>query len=349
VEQNDFFGFFQPHLENIGYSSTYSTKQNATDGCATFFKAERFAILDIQTLKYNDICSLEPSIVQSGQDAYHRLLPFQNIALVTTFQNRFTGKSCRIVNTHLHWNPEYADTKLLQCVILVDFLKQLESNYDTLVSKDGSGRDSDSSLEANIRKKRKTKAELEKQKVPIVLASDLNSLPDSAVLAFLLRGYSHQRHFHGHKFGRFSRTCALQHKFRFQSVYPLGLSSPEGRASGSDGTKNTKENSEQQESVKKKLKPWDYIPFTNCTPDFKGIIDYILYTPELRCVEYLSNLSPRRGSSHLASNGKTAAPTEPYHGLSSISSFPDELFPSDHLPLLAVFQESSQAVHSVGF
>ena len=72
-----------------------------------------------------------------------------------------------VVNVHVHWDPEYCDVKLIQCIMLSFRLRDIASNvskrYYGLTTPDP-------------------------QKVPIIFTGDMNSLPDSGVLEFFLKG-----------------------------------------------------------------------------------------------------------------------------------------------------------------
>jgi CCR4-NOT transcription complex subunit 6 len=72
-----------------------------------------------------------------------------------------------VVNAHVHWDPEYCDVKLIQCIMLSSRLRQIAEDVSVrfygLTTPDA-------------------------QKVPIIFTGDMNSLPDSGVLEFFLKG-----------------------------------------------------------------------------------------------------------------------------------------------------------------
>ena len=73
-----------------------------------------------------------------------------------------------VVNAHIHWDPEYCDVKLIQTIML---LNELENILKTAQSERGIG----------------VKTQIPGVPgIPIVLCSDLNSLPDSDVVEYLL-------------------------------------------------------------------------------------------------------------------------------------------------------------------
>jgi CCR4-NOT transcription complex subunit 6 len=79
-----------------------------------------------------------------------------NIALVLHLNSIHSNDKVVVVNTHLHWNPNKSDVKLAQAVMLSRCIKEACSLNGTTT--------------------------------PILLCGDLNSLPDSDVINFLLTG-----------------------------------------------------------------------------------------------------------------------------------------------------------------
>ena len=97
--------------------------------------------------------------------------------------------------------------------------------------------------------------------MPVMICGDLNSLPDSGVLEFLLNSRLSSAHtdFGQHDYSRYLNQRTLQHSLRLASPYPTSL------------------------------------PFTNYTETFKGVIDYILFTSgSLLPLSVLSPVDPVR-------------------------------------------------------
>jgi len=95
-----------------------------------------------------------------------------------------------VVNTHIHWDPEYPDVKLMQvCMLLEELELILNSN------------------------KRYADA-------PLIICGDFNSLPDSGVYKFLRDGKLESNHpdFHGLDYGRYTSE-GPRHPFRLASAY----------------------------------------------------------------------------------------------------------------------------------
>ena len=150
MEESAFLNYFSLELSKFGYQGHFQKKKRdfSADGCAIFYVRSRFSLLHVQAFAYHE--RIPP---QTPEHLRKRLLKFSNIALVCVFQNRFQKSlKVRVVTTHLHWDPDYVDTKLLQASILIEWL---ESN--------------DTSL-------------------PTVIAGDFNSKPGEPVIDYLIRG-----------------------------------------------------------------------------------------------------------------------------------------------------------------
>ena len=120
-------------------------------------------------------------------------------------------------------------------------------------------------------------------KIPIVVCGDFNSIPNSGVYEFLSRGTLDSTHedFKKHRYGKFTEV-GMSHPFSLRSAYAQG---PGGK---------------------------ELLPFTNYTPGFQGVIDYIWYgTPSLSVEAVMEQ--------------PEAAYTE------KVVGFPDPHFPSEYV------------------
>merc|ERR1739848_838952 len=96
-----------------------------------------------------------------------------------------------VANTHIHWNPEYSDVKLIQTQIFTEELQRYRNLYS-----------------------------LADQPAPLVVCGDFNSTPDSGVYELLTRGHLEPNHpdlrnFH---YGNYS-TKGLSHDLNLTSCY----------------------------------------------------------------------------------------------------------------------------------
>ncbi|KAM1292622.1 hypothetical protein ACFX2I_019547 [Malus domestica] len=168
--QNDHFeNFLKPELAKYGYSAIYKKKkiemftcksQQTTDGCATFYRSQRFKEIATYELEFNN--SAKPfvdSLDGKQKSEAYRLLK-GNVALVVILEmveneGSSDGNRPRICvsNTHLHANGKDPDIKLLQVVTLIHALEKI--------------------------------AQL---KMPLLICADLNSLPQSDPYTFISKG-----------------------------------------------------------------------------------------------------------------------------------------------------------------
>ncbi|KAK4702765.1 CCR4-NOT transcription complex subunit 6, partial [Phenoliferia sp. Uapishka_3] len=120
-------------------------------------------------------------------------------------------------------------------------------------------------------------------KIPTIVCGDFNSVSDSGVLEFLGRGSVSKDHsdFMNHTYGNYTSE-GIAHRLALKSAYSH----------------------------------LNELPFTNFTPGFQGVIDYIFYT-----------------TNSLGVSGLLGEVDREY--LSSSVGFPSAHFPSDHLSIMA--------------
>ncbi|KAG0162663.1 Glucose-repressible alcohol dehydrogenase transcriptional effector [Apophysomyces sp. BC1015] len=259
--RGDYDGVFYPKSRAKTMSET---ERRAVDGCATFYKASKFNVIEHSLLEYNQKALQRPDFKKT-EDIYNRVMTKDNIAVMTVLENKETLARVLVANSHIHWDPSFADVKLVQVGMLMDELDKFASRhlYPPASSPNGAKYSSTS-------------------KLPTVVCGDFNSIPDSGVYEFLSRGSIKQDHddFGDHIYGAYT-TEGLSHKLSLKSTY------------GHIGE----------------------LPFTNYTPGFKGVLDYIWYTNNT--VDVLSLLGQIDNEY-----------------LSKVVGFPNAHFPSDHIPLV---------------
>ncbi len=85
----DVFAAFDAGFDSLGYRGTYARKgQNRPDGCATFFRRDRFTLETDRRIEFDDGAGHAPS----GHIAQF-------------LQLNQAGKRLDLVNTHLKWDP----------------------------------------------------------------------------------------------------------------------------------------------------------------------------------------------------------------------------------------------------
>lgn len=218
IQSNHFDDFFQPNLQKQGYDGIFKAKTREgiqadpkqIDGCAIFYKKDRFALLEQYHVEFNEAAKhMFETQRQQGRNIPHynqmmkRLLR-GNIALVLVLEElggcdsqgrrprtRKRRKMC-VANTHIFWDPEYADVKLWQTWVLCQELSKLVLSRD----------------------------------LPLLLCGDFNSVPNSAVYQLLstqhIRSNDHDA-FSKDKYGLLPPFQEMTHHLVLDSAYnPIG-------------------------------------------------------------------------------------------------------------------------------
>ncbi len=274
--------------------------------------------------------------MKGEDDVYNRVMPRDNIAVVTFLENRLTGSRVVVVNAHIFWDPSYKDVKLVQVAILMEQVSLLVERYAkwppctdktpiTLSEGNGgngnagSGGGGSSSSNANASANAGSGSGLggpggggdsgggtnsddagaeepaakpapsmeyaSGAHIPLVVCGDLNATTGSGVYDLLAHGTLPGSHpdLAGRAYGNFTRD-GMAHPFALKSSYA-----------------NIGE-----------------LSFTNYTPNFTEVIDYIWYS-----------------TNTLQVTGLLGEVDKEY--LQRVPGFPNYHFPSDHLALLAEF------------
>jgi len=215
IQSNHFEDFFQPHLQQVGYDGIFKAKTREgfgadpkqIDGCAIFYKKDRFALLEQYHVEFNEAAKhMFDTQRQTGRSIPHynqmmkRLLR-GNIALVLVLEElggadsqgrrpRTRGRRRKlcVANTHIFWDPEYADVKLWQTWVLCQELSKLVLSRD----------------------------------LPLLLCGDFNSVPNSAVYQLLetqqIRSNEHEA-FQKDHYGLLPPYTEMTHHLVLDSAY----------------------------------------------------------------------------------------------------------------------------------
>lgn len=151
-----------------------------------------------------------------------------------------------VVSVHIHWDPEFSDVKMIQTIMLMREIQMFQEECC---------------------KKMLFLDDVDMNAIPILIAGDLNSLPNSSVIEYLRKGkvsFAHPEFLGVDYEGPVrSMQCAegdmITHGFKLLDIY---------EAAGSP------------------------MPFTNFTFDFKGNIDYILASDSLHVGGVLGPIAP---------------------------------------------------------
>lgn len=310
---DSFNEYFRAQLAYNDYKGVFWPKPRArtmpereakqVDGCATFFKGSRYVLLDKQIIDLANTAINRPDM-KGEHDIFNRVMPRDNIAVVTFFENRATGSRCIIVNAHIYWDPAYRDVKLVQVAILMEQLTKLADRYARFppctdkVPLRFSDADGDSNSTSPVEPPAEPGPSLEYStgpQIPLIVCGDFNSAAGSGVYDLLAHGTLANTHVDlgNHKYGNFTRD-GMAHPFSLKSSY------------GNIGE----------------------LTFTNYTPGFTDVIDYIWYS-----------------TNSLQVTGLLGEVDKEY--LQRVPGFPNYHFPSDHLALLAEFLVKKQKERKV--
>ncbi|KAF2087167.1 hypothetical protein K490DRAFT_66034 [Saccharata proteae CBS 121410] len=302
IDSKSYEEYFRVALAHDDYKGVFWQKSRArtmaereaklVDGCATFYKNSKFIMLDKQLIDYANMAINRPDM-KGEHDIFNRVMPRDHIATVLFLENRQTGARLIVVNAHIEWNPLYKDVKVVQVAILMEQVSKLAEKYakwppctDKKVYRfangDADGADDTEEVPAEPQP---SMSYSEGTQIPLIVCCDLNSTPDSGVYELLAHGNLSNQHsdLGSYKYGRFTRD-GMAHPFSLKSAYS-----------------NIGE-----------------LSFTNYTPNFSGVIDYIFYS-----------------SNALAVSGLLGEVDKEY--LQRVPGFPNYHFPSDHLALLTEF------------
>jgi CCR4-NOT transcription complex subunit 6 len=300
IDQGNYNEFFREQLAYNDYKGVYWPRGRAmgmheeeargVDGCAIFFKASKYILLDKQMINFGQTAVRRPD-AKGQDDIYNRLWQKDHIAVVVFLENRMTGTRLIIVNCHLYWDPAFKDVKLIQTAILMEEITKLAEGYAKyppctdktafrFSEAEGGSQENTTPVEPA------PSAEYASgDQIPLLICGDFNSAPNSAAYNLLAHGGLTEAHpdLEKRMYGNLSRV-GMTHPFKLKSAY------------AAIGELN----------------------FTNYTPDFKSILDYIWFS-----------------SNALHVTGLLGEVDKEY--LQRVPGFPNFHFPSDHLALLAEF------------
>ncbi|CAD6202260.1 unnamed protein product [Miscanthus lutarioriparius] len=287
VQSNHFEEFFSPELDKHGYQALYKKRTTevytgspqAIDGCATFFRRDRFSHVKKYEVEFNKAAqSLTDAIIPAAQKklALTRLVK-DNIALIAVLEAKFGNHGTEnpskrqllcVANTHINIHHDLKDVKLWQIHTLLKGLEKIAVSAD----------------------------------IPMLVCGDFNSTPGSTSHWLLARGKVDHLHpdLAIDPLGILRPLSKLTHQLPLVSAYSSFVSMA---GVGYD-----------LDHQRRRMDPATNEPlFTNCTRDFTGTIDYIFYTADSLTVESLLELldedslrkdtalpSPEWSSDHIA-------------------------------------------------
>ncbi|TVY16974.1 Glucose-repressible alcohol dehydrogenase transcriptional effector [Lachnellula arida] len=264
VDSETMTEFLSPKLAYDGYKGVFWPKARAktmhekdakyVDGSATFYKSDKYILLEKQVVEMSNIAINRPDM-KNQHDIFNRVMPRDNIGVVTFFENRMTGSRLIVANTHLHWDPVYADVKLIQTAILIETINKMSERFTkkpACVDKSTKFGLVDENAPAETKPAQEPAPSMEyssNTQVPFVFCGDFNSTSDSSVYDLLAKGTIKPSHkeLSDFQYGNFSKN-GIDHPFSLRSAYSALDKTP------------------------------DQLAFTNCTPGFNDVIDHIWYS-----------------------------------------------------------------------
>nr|ACL53360.1 unknown [Zea mays] len=268
VQVNHFEDFFSPELDRHGYQALYKKRTTevysgnpmAIDGCATFFRRDKFSHVKKYEVEFNKAAqSLTDAIIPSAQKrlALNRLIK-DNIALIAVLEAKFANHGAEnpgkrqllcVANTHINVHQDLKDVKLWEVHTLLKGLEKIAVSAD----------------------------------IPMLVCGDFNSPPGSSPHALLAMGKVDQHHpdLAIDPLGILRPPSKLNHQLPLVSAY-----SAFARMVGVGY---------DLEHQRRRTDPATNEPlFTNCTRDFTGTVDYIFYTADSLTVDSLLELWMRK-------------------------------------------------------
>jgi CCR4-NOT transcription complex subunit 6 len=309
VSTQSFRDEFQPELAKLDYKGVQWPKSRAklmdpkdaveVDGCAIFYKASKFILLDKQLIEFASIAINRPDF-RNTHDVFNRVMPKDNIAVVCLFESRVTGARIILVNVHLTWDAALADVKTIQSGILMEQTTKLAEKwtrwppckdkklitFPVSPSGDEPERSSPPPAPAEPAPSQEYRNNTD---IPLLVCGDFNSTAGSSVYQLMSQGRVAPDHHEicKYQYGNFT-TDGIEHPFSLKDAYSHLKGSPV------------------------------QLKFTNYTPGFSDVIDYLFYsTNTLEVVELLG-------------------PPDQEH-LNRVPAFPNYHFPADHIQIMAEF------------
>ncbi|KAL4772986.1 Endonuclease/exonuclease/phosphatase [Aspergillus nidulans var. acristatus] len=296
IDQGSYNEFFREQLAYSDYKGVYWPRGRAmgmqeedakgVDGCATFFKGSKFILLDKQVINFGQTAVRRPD-AKGQDDIYNRLWQKDHIAVIVFLENRQTGSRFIIVNAHLYWDPAFKDVKLIQTAILMEEITKHSEKYAKWppCTDKAAFRFREAQGEQTMPEPAPSAEYASGDQIPLFMCGDFNSSPGSAAYNLIANGGLIEEHpdLEKRMYGNLSKV-GMTHPFKLKSAY------------GAIGE----------------------LSFTNYTPDFKDILDYIWYS-----------------SNTVHVSGLLGEVDKDY--LQRVPGFPNYHFPSDHIALLAEF------------
>lgn len=154
-------------------------------------------------------------------DMFNRVLGKDHIAVVCLLENKETGSRLIVANSHIHWDPQFRDVKLVQVALLVEEIEKIANNFARYPPRPPPpSASSPTSPNDNNASSRPPPVYTDGSKVPVIVCGDYNSIPQSSVYEFFSTGSLPAGHedFMSHVYGRYT-SDGLKHRLGLKSAY----------------------------------------------------------------------------------------------------------------------------------
>lgn len=292
VQSDHMVDFFLPKLREHGYTAIYKKKTkemytgsgHTIDGCATFFRDSKFALVKKYEVEFNKAAASLAETFDNPtkkSQAMNRLMK-DNVALIAVLEALELPSADQrrqlicVANTHIHANKDMNDVKLWQVHTLLKGLEKIAASAD----------------------------------IPMLVAGDFNSLPGSAAHQLLSTGSVQQP-----LVEKIDPLKLVLDNQKLQHQLPL--------ASAYAKLAEVVSSNPAVQKQKARVDPVHKEPtFTNLSKEFRGTLDYILYTRDSLVPVGLLEIP---AESELLPKGND-------------EGLPNSIWSSDHVALMAEFQ-----------
>lgn len=136
IELYSFFDFYKEQLEmRCSYDSIIYPRgkvrsvpdKKAVDGCAIFWRRNKFRLIAQFPIDFYQKVSQDARF-NTNQELLDRYGKKDNVAIGALLE-RPNGQQVLVVNTHIFWDPDYPDIKLLQTVLLIEEIRKIISRH----------------------------------------------------------------------------------------------------------------------------------------------------------------------------------------------------------------------------
>jgi CCR4-NOT transcription complex subunit 6 len=187
IDSEQYSEWFYPKLKERGYDGAHYPRTRARtmsaddakliDGCATFWKREKFHLIETQVIEFNQL-ALHKTEMRT-EDMFNRVMARDNIATVALLEFAHSGARLAVTNAHIYWDHRYRDVKLVQIGMMMERLEEIVESFSHLPAKP--------SVEGTPTPPTYEKSNKGRD-IPMVVCVDLNSLQQSGVYEYISNG-----------------------------------------------------------------------------------------------------------------------------------------------------------------